>query len=538
MILTESDHLLHPVPGKQFPISLWCIILVADSGQGQAMLRYFFVASISAGFIHAAFAAEPKPDRPNIVYILADDFGYGDAGCYNSKSKIPTPNIDRMAREGMRFTDAHSGSAVCSPTRYGILTGRYAWRTRLQRGVLGPYDPPLIAADRLTVPALLKQHGYYTGCVGKWHLGWDWPRDNGQVVFTKPIANGPTARGFDFYFGTDVPNYPPYTFLRDDHVVGQPTGEKTERDLNGRPGPMLPGWKFDEILPTLTRTSVDFIGDRGKTGKPFFLYFPLTSPHEPIAPSPRFRGKSGISDLADFIMETDWAVGQVLDALDRHKLADNTLVFFACDNGHARYTGLPALQKAGHEPSGPLRGYKADIWEGGHRVPFIARWPGHVKAGATCDETICHTNLMATCAAILNAKLPDNAGEDSFSILSLLEGERNGKPTHEAVVHHSAGGYFAIRQGEWKLALCPDGGPAAPGKRKDDISNLPPIQLYDLSKDLGERQNVFKEHPEIVERLTRLLEKIAADGRSTPGPKQRNDAKVNVWQDVKPPNRP
>jgi arylsulfatase A len=456
-----------------------------------------------------ALAAE----RPNIVHILADDFGYGDAKCYNPDGKIATPSIDRLAKEGMRFTDAHSGSAVCSPTRYGILTGRYAWRTKLRRGVLGPYDPPLIAADRLTVPALLKQQGYHTACVGKWHLGWDWPKKDGAVVFDRAIANGPTARGFDYYFGTDVPNYPPYCFIDNDRTVGNPTAMKEVRDLNGRPGPMLPGWQFDGILPTLVEKATGYVADRAKEGKPFFLYLPLTSPHEPIAPSANFKGKSGISDLADFMMETDWAVGEVLDALDKHKLTDKTLVFFTCDNGHAGYTGLPALEKAGHKVSGPFRGLKADIWEGVHRVPFIARWPGRIKPGTTCGDTICHTNLLATCAEILGEKVPAEACEDSVSILPLLRGVRLEQPTHDAVVHQASNGTLAIRRGKWKLIVGP------PADRPAD-------QLYDLAADTGETKDVAAAHAEEVKRLTALLEKYIADGRSTPGPARKNDLGV------------
>jgi len=467
-------------------------------------------------------AAADAPTRPNIVYILADDFGFGDATCFNTKGKLPTPNIDRLAKEGMRFTDAHSGSAVCSPTRYGILTGRYAWRTRLRRGVLGPYDPPLIAADRLTVPSFLREQGYHTACVGKWHLGWDWPRKDGAVVFDQPIRNGPTARGFDQYFGTDVPNYPPYCFLENDRTVGRPTARKETADLDGRPGPMLPGWKFDAILPTLTEKAVGYVGERAREGKPFFLYFPLTSPHEPIAPSARFKGKSGISDLADFFLETDWAVGQVLQALDRHGLAGDTLVFFTGDNGHARYTGLPALQKAGHQPSGPWRGYKGDIWEGGHRVPFLARWPGKIKAGTTCEETICHTNLLATCAALLGRPLPDDAGEDSGNILPLLLGEARAQPAFEAVVHQAADGTLALRRGRWKLVFGPEPGKTAgPAER--------PMHLYDLMADPGETRDVQADHADHVKELTTLMEKYITQGRSTAGKPQKNGVSVPLW---------
>lgn len=457
----------------------------------------------------ALFAAEAA--RPNIVYVLADDFGYGDAKCFNPDAKIPTPHIDRLAGEGMRFTDAHSGSAVCSPTRYGILTGRYAWRTNLRRGVLQPYDPPLIAADRLTVPGLLKQHGYHTACIGKWHLGWDWPKSGGEVVFDQPIDGGPTARGFDYYFGTHVPNHPPYCFIENDRTVGQPTAMKEVRDRNGRPGPMLPGWKFDAILPTLAERAVQYLGERAKSDEPFFLYLPLTSPHEPVAPSARFRGKSGISDVADFMMETDWALGEVLNALDEHKLADNTLVFFTCDNGHSSYTGLPTLQKAGHSVSGPLRGFKGDIWEGGHRVPFVVRWPGRVKAGTTCDQTICHTNLLATCAEILEAKLPAAAGEDSFSIVPLMSGKAADPSIYPSVVHQASNGTLAIRRGPWKLVMGPPGGSD---------------QLYDLKKNLPETKNVAADQPKVAEELAVLLQRAIDEGRTTPGAEQKNDVAV------------
>ncbi len=470
--------------------------------------------------------AAAESSKPNIVYILADDFGYGDARCYNPDGKIPTPSIDRLAAEGLLFTDAHSGSAVCSPTRYGILTGRYAWRTKLRRGVLGPYDPPLIAADRLTVPALLKQHGYHTACIGKWHLGWEWPRRDGEVVFDRPIAGGPTSCGFDDYFGTHVPNHPPYCFIENDRTIGQPTAMKEARDLNGRPGPMLPGWKFDAILPTLAAKAVEYVGQRAKEGKPFFLYVPLTSPHEPIAPSERFRGQSGISDLADFMLETDWAVGEVLAALDKHSLAESTLVFFTCDNGHAKYTGLPALERAGHSVSGPLRGYKTDIWEGGHRVPFIARWPGRIKPGTRCDETICHTNLIATTADLLGARLPDDAGEDSFSILPLLAGRQPPEPTHPAVVHQAADGTLALRRGKWKLVM---GSLATGGKQN-------PEQLFDLASDLSETRDVASEHAgSVVSGLLKSLSGYIEQGRSTPGAAQQND--VNVPLRVSRPAR-
>jgi arylsulfatase A-like enzyme len=447
---------------------------------------------------------------PNIVLILADDMGHGHVSCLNPEAKFKTPHIDRLASQGITLRDAHSGSAVCSPTRYGLLTGRYAWRTRLLRGVLGPYDPPLIEEKRLTLPALLKRRGYHTACIGKWHLGWNWPRTaESEPDFTKPIAGGPTTRGFDDYFGTDVPNYPPYCFIENDRTLGQPTEQKKDRDLDGRPGAMLPGWKFDQILPDLAKRSAAYVADRAKSGKPFFLYLPLTSPHEPIAPSERFRGKSGLNPLADFILETDWAVGQVLEALDKHGVAENTLVVFTADNGSSLYTGGEALRKMGHEPSAAFRGFKTSIYEGGHRVPFFARWPGKIKAGGASDETICLTDMLATCAALVGEELPDDAAEDSYNILPLLLGQETKTLIREATVHQSAAGQLAIRQGPWKLILPPTG----KGPQKGDPAEA---ELYNLRNDVRETKNVAADEAETVKRLTQLLEGYRESGRSRP----------------------
>jgi arylsulfatase A-like enzyme len=304
-------------------------------------IHSLLLACIALLGVHG-FAAE---QRPNIVFILADDLGYGDLGCYNKESKIPTPNLDRLAGEGARFTDAHAPTSVCSPTRYAILTGRYSWRTRLQRGVLGPWDSPLIAPERLTVAKLLQQHGYATACIGKWHLGLNWQTKDGappstrndplsNVDFTRPATDGPTTRGFDHYFGTIVPNYPPYCFVEDDHTVGIPSArEGTREEQFNIPGPMLPGWKLVDILPALTRHAVQWIEDTAKTKKPFFLYLPLTSPHFPVVPAPEFKGKSRAGDYGDFVFQTDWTVGRVLDALQRAGVAEDTLVIFTSDNG-------------------------------------------------------------------------------------------------------------------------------------------------------------------------------------------------------------
>ncbi|HUT25298.1 MAG TPA: arylsulfatase [Sumerlaeia bacterium] len=484
-----------------------------------------------------AKTSPPLPAKPpNIVFILADDMGYGDLACQNPESKIPTPNLDRLAREGMRFTDAHSPAAVCTPTRYAILTGRYCWRTHLKSGVLWAWDPPLIEPDRLTLPAMLKRHGYDTACIGKWHLGWDWPTTDGEkpdkqtgqnVDFHRPVLNGPTARGFDYYFGTAVPNFPPYCFIENDRTVGIPAEQKP-KTMFGHPGPMLPGWDLADILPGLADKAVGYINAEamkspvvatGSPQRPFFLYFPLTAPHTPIAPAPRFRGKSQAGAYGDFVHQVDWTVGMVMAALERNGLTQNTLVMFGSDNGSPARDGanmsgpINSVRKYGHNPSGRLRGIKADVWDGGHRTPFIVRWPGRIEPGSVCDETICLVDLMATCAAIVGEKLAPDAAEDSYNVLPALLGEKRAAPIRETTVHHSGGGMFAVRQGPWKLILGRGSGGWTKGDRGED---LPPGQLYNMAENPSETENLYTMRPDMVERLTAILEKYKREGRSAP----------------------
>ncbi len=498
-----------------------------------------------------AITAAGESSQPNIVVILADDLGYGDLGCYNTDSKIPTPHLDLLAASGMRFTDAHSPSSVCTPTRYALLTGRYAWRTRLQRGVMGPWGPPLIAPDQLTVASLLKQHGYATGCIGKWHLGWEWPTKDGQppsngednlsnVDFTQPIAHGPTSRGFDFYFGTDVPNYAPFCFIENDRTVGIPTVP-----FKLQKGPSLPDWDWVNVLPELTKQAVRFVEERAKVKQPFFLYFPLTSPHFPVVPAPEFKGKSGAGDYGDFVFQSDWTVGQVLAALQRSEVTDNTLVIFTSDNGpeisnEVHPGAYDRIQKYQHASMGRLRGAKRDVWEGGHRVPFLARWPGQIKPGSTSDETICHVDLMATVASLLDVKLPDNAGVDSYNILPALLGETLKKPLREATVHHAFSGKFAVRQGDWVLIAAPTGDdnrklgePDWFKKQRGYSPHKQPTELFDLRKDLSQLHNLSTDHPEVVLKMTELLQQYISNGRSTPGAKQVNDVPVILNRPVR-----
>jgi arylsulfatase A-like enzyme len=489
-----------------------------------------FVLFLLAACLSAAAA---QPSRPNLLFILADDLGYGDVRANYPDSKIATPNLDRLAAAGMRFTDAHSSSAVCTPTRYNILTGRYNWRTHLQSGVLGGYSPPLIAPDRLTVGKLLQQNGYTTAGIGKWHLGMTWSRlssattnaEGWRIDYTQPIADGPITRGFDSFFGIAASlDMPPYLFIANDRTVGQPTTNKTWI----RKGPAAADFEAVDVLPTLTRKAVEFISRQAGVAKPFFLYLPLASPHTPIVPTAEWQSRSGLNAYADFVMQTDAAVGEVLAALDRTGAATNTLVIFTSDNGCSPSANFEELEAKGHHPSGPLRGMKADIFDGGHRVPFLVRWPGQVKPGTTSDQLICLGDFMATCADLLGAKLPANAAEDSVSFLPALRGIDRA-PLREALVHHSINGSFAIRQGQWKLALGPDsGGWSVPKPGTPAAKQLAGVQLYDLAADPGERKNLQAGQPEIVARLTKLLETYLLKGRSTPGPAQTNDVPVKL----------
>jgi len=515
------------------------------------LLRTLLAAGLlGVASLHAA-------SKPNIVFILCDDLGYGDVRCLNPQGKIATPHMDRLAAAGMIFTDAHSSSAVCTPTRYGVLTGRYNWRSKLQSGVLGGLSPRLIEPGRMTVASLLKAQGYQTACIGKWHLGMDWvklpgkevselnietPAQVASVDYTQPFKNGPMSVGFDYYFGISASlDMVPYIFLENDHVTAAPNGEASypmtlgrEEGKATRKGPVAPGFSAIGVLPALTSKAVEHIGARAasaKAGQPFFLYLPLASPHTPIAPSPEWQGKSGISPYADFVMQTDATLGAVLDALEKHGLADNTLVIFTSDNGCSPQANLPELAEKGHTPGAQFRGHKADIFEAGHRVPFLVRWPAKIKAGSTSDQLICLTDFMATCAEMVGAKLPAHAAEDSVSILPALLGQA-ANPLREAVVHHSINGSFAIRQGSWKLILSSSSaGWSDPRPNSPAAKALPPVQLYDLARDVGEKTNVQAENPEVVERLTKLLEKYVAEGRSTSGARQQNAVPIELWKD-------
>ena len=491
-------------------------------------------------------SCEKKVRQPNIVLFLADDMGYGDPQSYVPNSKIPTPNIDQLASKGIRFTDAHSPASVCSPTRYAILTGRYAWRTHLKQGVLGPYNSPLIEQDRLTLPGMLKEQGYATACIGKWHLGMQWatldsaelPKiwernfDQSVIDHSKKITAGPLTAGFEYYFGTDVPNFPPYLFIENDHVVGNPTIPKPDT-IYGNPGMMLPGWKLEDILPTLTKKAVSYIDNYSKQNndKPFFLYFASTSPHTPIVPASEFQGKSQAGPYGDLVHQTDYSLGEIMKALERNGLMENTIIIFTSDNGSPARAGDPHLHgkdfhatgavitKFNHNPNAPWRGMKADIWEGGHRVPFVISWPGTIPTDKSSNEPISSVDIMASIAAITGYELTNNSAGDSWDLSDLFLGKRAGidsgrESIREAIVHHSSGGKFAIRQGKWKMIpQLGSGGWTKPINVKLEM-NDPEGQLYDLHADPSESDNLWHKHPEVVEQLQELLQKYKSEGRS------------------------
>ncbi len=508
------------------------------------LIAFAFPFWLPTGFLDAARTSS----KPNIVFILADDQGVGDVKALNPECKIATPHIDQIAREGMIFSDAHSSSSVCTPTRYTVLTGRYHWRTRLQSGVLGGFSRPLIASDRLTVAGFLRGHGYNTACVGKWHLGMDWPlkkggvaddggdfaggyEDGWKVDYAGKIQNGPTAVGFDYFFGISASlDMPPYVYIENDRATEIATVEKAFH----RKGPAGESFEAVDVLPRITEKAVAYIGkraDAARQGNPFFLYFPLNAPHTPIVPTAEWQGKSEMNNYADFVMQVDWTVGRVLEALDQHGLAEDTLIIFTTDNGCSPQGQFEVLAEFGHDPSYIYRGHKADIFEGGHRVPFVVRWPGVVKPGSRSSQLICQGDLMATCAEIVGGELPAGAGEDSASFLPALLGEDTA-PLRESLVHQSINGSFAIRKGKWKLNLCPgSGGWSAPRPGRQDMSGLPPVQLYDLESDPGEEKNLQAEHPEVAKELRSLLAQTIRRGRSTPGGEGSNDVAIEM---VKP----
>ena len=483
--------------------------------------------------------------KPNIIYILADDMGYGDLSCLNEKSKIKTPNFDRLAEDGMIFTDAHSSSAVCTPSRYSILTGRYNWRSSLKKGVLGGFSPPVIENGRMTVASMLQKVGYKTACIGKWHLGMDWGRkfetkeapqeeETEGIDYSKVIKNGPTTFGFDYFYGISGSlDMPPYVYIENDRVTKIPD-KKIEYDWNDwkpihRYASTASDFVHEEVLPNTSKKTLDIIEEWAKD--PFFIYFPLSAPHAPILPTEEFIGKSNLNKYADFVLMCDDVIAQIVKKLKQMKIEDDTIIIYTSDNGCSPMADFETLAKYDHNPNYIFRGYKADIYEGGHRIPLIVKWPHRIKAGSESNEPVCLIDLMSTVADIVGYKLPDDAAEDSVSNLPLLLGEDYKKPLREGIVHHSINGSFSIRKGKWKLEMCPGSGGWSYPRPGEEREGSPPIQLYDLDDDISEKVNVYRSYAEIVKELRDLLIDYIKKGRSTPGEPQQNTG-GDYWEQL------
>jgi arylsulfatase A len=503
-------------------------------------MRPFFL--VFPAFLLSCFAAFAAPaagsaSRPNIVILYADDMGYGDLGANNPQSKIPTPHLDRLAAQGMRFTDGHSSSGVCTPSRYALLTGRFHWRKF--HNIVDSFGPPVFDAREETLAGMLKGKGYRTACFGKWHLGWDWdgirkpgtmPETDpktGRKVFTsdcfdwgKPLSGGPLSRGFDTYFGDDVPNFPPYAWFENDRIITRPTRmlELTimpnEGEMGTRPGPMTPEWDFEAVVPRITERAVEWIGGRRGKADPFFLYVPFNSPHEPILPTKEFTDTSKAGPYGDFVVQTDAEAGRILRALEENGFADNTLVVFSSDNGPEKYA-YPRIRKHGHRSAGPLRGVKRDLYEGGHRVPFLVKWPGKVKPGSVSDALVSQVDLFATIAAVVGRELSRDIAEDSHNLLPLLEGK--GPGPRRSIVHNTLPDAYAVRDGDWVLIAGKSGAhiPPPPSFEKENgySADTHPGELYNLREDLAQKNNLYAKHPEKVKELTRLLQSIRAKGQ-------------------------
>lgn len=485
--------------------------------------------------------AQKNGGTPNIVIIYADDMGYGDMSCQNTEAKLKTPNLDKLASEGIRFTDGHSSSGICSPSRYALLTGQYHWRR--MHGIVNSFGKPVFKENEFTLPRMLKSKGYTTACIGKWHLGWNWEilsKPSGEVFqwgkmrpfykpnelnFNDPITGGPIDQGFDYYFGDGTINFPPYAFIENDRFVVKPTvdldffgKEVPEGEWGCRYGPMAEGWDLYKVLPTLTEKAVAYI-EKQKKGKPFLLYFALPCPHEPIIPNNEFLNKTDAGAYGDFVFQTDWVLGQVLAALKKKGMEDNTLVIFTSDNGPERLA-FNRIKNTNHKSMGELRGLKRDIWEGGHRVPFIIRWPGKIEPGQISNVIISQVDLLATISAIINFKLTNNEAVDSYNFLPFLLNRNEKSPVREATIHNTYKDRYAIRKENWVLIDCFSGEHAeSPEWYNEEFGYEPldlnlPGMLFDLSKDKSQQFNVYDENQELVAELKKLLKKYREEGRS------------------------
>ena len=494
-------------------------------------------------------------ELPNIIFILADDLGYGDIQTLNPASSIPTPNINLLANEGLSFSNAHSTSSVCTPSRYSFLTGQYSWRSRMKKGVCWIYDPPLIEKEQITIGEMLSNQGYKTACIGKWHLGWNWPTNDGlpaaknngmNVNYSEPIDDGPISRGFDYYFGQDTPSLPPHVLIENDQVVTPPIDWLS--GPGGMPGHMSPGWKYENLMHTLSEKAVNYIRDQVKNDPmtPFFLYYSMSAPHTPIAPHHDFKNKTEIGPYGDFVFEMDYHVGRIINTVDSLGIGDKTIIIFTSDNGGINedginYTGVVgSLINHGHNSNGMLRGIKSDAWEGGHRIPFIVRWPNQIRSNTTSHALISQVDMMATFAAISGTTLPEEAGEDSFNLLPIFN-DPSHQGVRDALVTQSGNGVLAIQKGDWKLILSSGGG----GSWSHPKGELPTkvekkgnfewenIQLYNLKNDKAEIQNLASNQKDKVDELMRLLKNYIVTGRSKAPLHKSGEENIELWEEVK-----
>jgi arylsulfatase A len=464
--------------------------------------------------------------KPNIVILYADDMGYGDLGANHPASKIPTPNLDKLAATGMRFTDGHSSSGICSPSRYALLTGRHHWRDF--HGIVGAFGSPRFKEGQLTMPRMLREQGYATAAIGKWHLGWNWdairkpgtPKNSVQhehFDWTKSVPGGPLDHGFDHYFGDEVINFPPYAWIEDNKLVKAPDTQMDntkwkaikEGGWECRRGPMITGWDPYQVLPTLTQRSVDYVHSRKGKEQPFFLYVPFPSPHAPIVPNDQYDGKSQAGPFGDFVFQTDEACGRILKAIEEIGQADNTIVVFTADNGAENYA-KDRKEKYGHWSSEPFRGLKRDIYEGGHHVPFLIRWPGATQPGSVSAALISQVDLMATFAALVGYELPPNAAEDSHDFLPYLRGQADKGP-RRSMVHNTNPNAYAVREGDWVLVNVKPAGVEAASKKsgkKESGRRNPHVELYNLKDDIAQENDLAARHPKRVEELQALLDQI------------------------------
>ncbi len=485
-----------------------------------------------------AAACKKEEGLPNIIILYADDMGYGDLNIQNPDSKIPTPNLDQLAREGMRFTDGHSSSGICTPSRYALLTGRHHWRDF--HGIVGPMGAPAFKENQFTLAQMLKVNGYTTAAIGKWHLGWDWEairkpdwtRLDSFEIFNRyskfypseaynwemSVPGGPLDRGFDYYFGDGTINFPPYVFMENDKVTETPTVSMTtpeglalEGNWEARPGPAVEGWDFFEVLPTLTKKAVEYVENQKSNEEPFFLYMAFPSPHAPIIPNEEFRGKSKAGPYGDFVYQTDWCAGQILDALEAIGKKDNTIVIFTADNGPERYA-YERIRNYDHWSAAPFRGLKRDVYEGGHHVPFVVRWPSKIAAGSTNEQVISQVDILKTISSIIGAQLPAGLAHDSHDFSKVWLGEASEETVRKATVQNTFAGRYALREGDWLYINHESGYHSQPPEWAADYFGYPPledsVQLYNLNNDIRQIFNLAGEMPAKVSEMQGRLEAI------------------------------